>query len=95
MERTLHEDEEKLKHKIDHLTSVIKELEGCAPRQVEVQNRRKELLALEAGIKDILAYAIPEYEKKGQELKKNRLTSGAHRNNSRKSPKSADNVSVY
>lgn len=69
-EKALREEEEKLKNKIAHLEAVIKELEGCALRQVEVQNRGKELRALEAGIKDIQEHAIPEYEKKKQELKK-------------------------
>lgn len=68
-EKTLREDEEKLKDKIDHLGAVIKDLEKCAPRRVEVQNRGKELQALEAGIQEILEQDIPEYEKKKQELK--------------------------
>ncbi len=67
-EQTLREEEEKLKYKTDHLASVIKELEGCAPKRVEVQNRGKELQTLEAGIKDILEHAIPEYKEKKLEL---------------------------
>ncbi len=67
-EQTLREDKKKLKYKIDHLAAVIKELEGCAPRRVEVQNRGKELQTLEAGMKDILEHAIPEYEEKKLEL---------------------------
>lgn len=67
-EQTLREDKEKLKNKIDHLSSLIKELEGCVPRRVEVQNRGKELETLEAGMKDILEHAIPEYEEKKLEL---------------------------
>lgn len=67
-EKTLREDEEKLKDKIDHLGAVIKDLEKCAPRRVEVQNQGKELQALEAGMKDILEHAIPEYEEKKLEL---------------------------
>lgn len=68
-EKTLHEDEEKLKCKIDHLGAVIKDLEKCAPRRVEVQNREKELQTLEAGMKEILEQDIPEHKKKKQELK--------------------------
>lgn len=47
---------------------MIKELEGCALRRVEVQNRGKELQTLEAGMKDILEHAIPEYKEKKLEL---------------------------
>ncbi len=68
-EKTLREDEEKLKCKIDHLGAVIKDLEKCAPRRVEVQNRGKELQTLEAGMKEILEQDIPEHKKKKQELK--------------------------
>lgn len=68
-EKTVLEEEVKLKNKIGHLSSLIKELEGCAPRRVEVQNRGKELRTLEAGIKDILEHDIPEYEKKKLNLK--------------------------
>lgn len=68
-EKTLREDEERLKCKIDHLGAVIKDLEKCAPRRVEVQNRGKELQTLEAGMKEILEQDIPEHKKKKQELK--------------------------
>ncbi|MCI9411915.1 MAG: SMC family ATPase [Eubacterium sp.] len=68
-EKTLREDEEKLKCKIDHLGAVIKDLEKCAPRRVDVQNRGKELQTLEAGMKEILEQDIPEHKKKKQELK--------------------------
>lgn len=68
-ERTLREEEEKLKYKIDHLGAVIKDLEKCAPRRVEVQNRGKELRTLEAGMKEILEQDMPEHKKKKQELK--------------------------
>lgn len=68
-EKTLREDEEKLKCKIDHLGAVIKDLEKCAPRRVEVENRGKELQTLEAGMKEILEQDIPEHKKKKQELK--------------------------
>ncbi len=68
-EKTLREDEGKLKCKIDHLGAVIKDLEKCAPRRVEVQNRGKELQTLEAGMKEILEQDIPEHKKKKQELK--------------------------
>lgn len=68
-EKTLREDEEKLKCKIDHLGAVIKDLEKCAPRRVEVKNRGKELQTLEAGMKEILEQDIPEHKKKKQELK--------------------------
>lgn len=68
-EQTLREGEEKLKYKIDQLSSLIKELEGCAPRRVEVQNRGKELRTLETGIKVILEHDIPEYKEKKRELK--------------------------
>lgn len=68
-EKTLREDEEKLKCKIDHLGAVIKDLEKCAPRRVEVQNWGKELQTLEAGMKEILEQDIPEHKKKKQELK--------------------------
>ncbi len=67
-EKTLREDEEKLKCKIDHLGAVIKDLEKCAPRRVEIQNRGKELQTLEAGMKEILEKDIPEHKKKKQEL---------------------------
>ena len=67
-EQTLREDEEKLKYKIHQLSSLIKELEGCAPRRVEVQNRGKELRTLETGIKVILEHDIPEYKEKKREL---------------------------
>ena len=68
-EKTLREDEEKLKCKIDHLGAVINDLEKCAPRRVEIQNRGKELQTLEAGMKEILEKDIPEHKKKKQELK--------------------------